>query len=343
MPPRSRSPLDSQPWPDARLEDLDEEAVRRYLEARTPPGLEPPAEPWTEVLWELGFLVRKGRRLLPTLAALLLFGRRPQRLLPHAAVKAARFKGRDISSFIVDSAEIGGTVDRQIEAAVQFVVRNMRMASVIEGVYRREIPEYPLPAVREAITNAVLHRDYGRLGEKVRILMFDDRLEVWSPGGLAGPVTLETLEVRRYSRNPRLAQAMYELRLVEEMGTGIRRIRRALAELGSPPPTFLADDVSFTAVLPAHPLEAAPAPKGESTPERPAGVDRRLWAALSPRQRRGLLHALREGRITNRAYRQACGEEISDEVARRDLQDLVRKGLLFRVGDKRGTYYVPKV
>src|SRR5438477_10141690 len=88
--------------------------------------------------------------------------------------------------------------------------------------------------------------------------MFDDRLEIESPGGLAGPVTLDTLELRRYSRNPRLAQAMYQLRLVEEMGTGIRRIRRALADIGSAPPAFVTDRASFLVRLPALPLTALP-------------------------------------------------------------------------------------
>ena len=224
-------------------------------------------------LTALGLGSGGGAAWTPTVAGLLLFGRAPQHLLPQAQVKVARFRGDDVTGLIVDRAEIGGAVGPLIEAVTQFVTRNMRVGGVIEGLYRRDVPEYPIQAVREAVTNAIAHRDYRLAGQKVQVRMFDDRLEIESPGGLAGPVTLDTLETRRYSRNPRLAQAMYTLRLVEEMGTGIRRIKRALGALGSGPPTFVSDRAAFLICLPALPLadpadpsDRAPAPtptKGE--------------------------------------------------------------------------------
>jgi ATP-dependent DNA helicase RecG len=193
--------------------------------------------------------------------------------------------------------------------------------------------------------------------------MFDDRLEIESPGGLAGPVTLDTLEVRRYSRNPRLAQAMYMLRLVEEMGTGIRRIKRALAELGSEPPSFVSDRASFLVRLPALPDAPAPvdapavatpaapaaasalpvAPAPPPAPEISEEARRRsatwLRAGLSPRQAAGLEHAFQSGRLTNREYRELHGD-LSDEAARLDLADLVERGYLMKIGSNRGTYYI---
>jgi ATP-dependent DNA helicase RecG len=220
--------------------------------------------------------------------------------------------------------------------------------------------------VREAVTNAVAHRDYSLTGQKVQVRMFDDRLEIESPGGLAGPVTLDTLEVRRYSRNPRLAQAMYMLRLVEEMGTGIRRIKRALAELGSGPPSFVTDRASFLVRLPAlpdapapvespagaTPAAGAPAASREAPPAAPAAppapeiseeARRRsatwLRAGLSPRQAAGLEHAFQSGRLTNREYRELHGD-LSDEAARLDLADLVERGYLMKIGSNRGTYYI---
>jgi ATP-dependent DNA helicase RecG len=214
--------------------------------------------------------------------------------------------------------------------------------------------------VREAVTNAVAHRDYSLAGQKVQVRMFDDRLEIESPGGLAGPVTLDTLEVRRYSRNPRLAQAMYMLRLVEEMGTGIRRIKRALAELGSQPPSFVSDRASFLVRLPALPDAPAPietptvaapaAPAASAPPVAPAPppeiseeARRRsatwLRAGLSPRQAAGLEHAFQSGRLTNREYRELHGD-LSDEAARLDLADLVERGYLMKIGSNRGTYYI---
>src|SRR5689334_25291910 len=359
----------------AGIGDLDLEAVRAYLSAldaeagRSPadpagPGPESGADALERRLAALGLGAGTGADWQPTVAALLLFGRAPHHALPEVQVKAARFRGSDVSGFIVDRAELSGAAGPLIEAVSQFVTRNMRVGGAIEGVYRRDVPEYPIQAVREAVTNAVAHRDYSLTGQKVQVRMFDDRLEIESPGGLAGPVTLDTLEVRRYSRNPRLAQAMYMLRLVEEMGTGIRRIKRALAELGSGPPSFVSDRASFLVRLPALPDAPAPveapavatpapaagapasppvAPAPPPAPEISEEARRRsatwLRAGLSPRQATGLEHAFQSGRLTNREYRE-LHSDLSDEAARLDLADLVERGYLMKSGSNRGTYYI---
>jgi ATP-dependent DNA helicase RecG len=353
----------------AGIGDLDLEAVRAYLSALDAEAGRSPADPagsgpesGADVLERrlaaLGLGAGAGADWHPTVAALLLFGRAPHHTLPQVQVKAARFRGSDVSGFIVDRAELSGAAGPLIEAVSQFVTRNMRVGGAIEGVYRRDVPEYPIQAVREAVTNAVAHRDYSLTGQKVQVRMFDDRLEIESPGGLAGPVTLDTLEVRRYSRNPRLAQAMYMLRLVEEMGTGIRRIKRALAELGSEPPSFVSDRASFLVRLPALPdapapveapavatfaTPAAPAPPVVPALEVSEEARRRsatwLRAGLSPRQAAGLEHAFQSGRLTNREYRELHGD-LSDEAARLDLADLVERGYLMKIGSNRGTYYI---
>jgi predicted HTH transcriptional regulator len=158
---------------------------------------------------------------------------------------------------------------------------------------------------------------------------------------------------------------MYMLRLVEEMGTGIRRIKRALAELGSQPPSFVSDRASFLVRLPALPDAPAPietptvAAPAVATPAVPAAAappvvaapapeiseDARrrsatwLRAGLSPRQAAGLEHAFQSGRLTNREYRELHGD-LSDEAARLDLADLVERGYLMKIGSNRGTYYI---
>src|SRR5689334_15003617 len=273
--------FESTPVGPAAAGDLDLDAVRAYLGAldgavgRTP-AAENKAAGSAELLARLSALglgQGAGSDWHPTVAGLLLFGQAPHQFLPQMQIKAARFRGGDVTGLIVDRAELTGPVAPLIDAVTQFVARNMRVSSSIEGIYRRDVPEYPIQAVREAITNAVAHRDYSQTGQKVQVRIFDDRLEIESPGGLAGPVTLDTLEVRRYSRNPRLVQAMYMLRLVEEMGTGIRRIKRALAELGSGPPSFVSDRASFLVRLPA--LPDAPAPveaPAVATPAPAAGA-----------------------------------------------------------------------
>jgi ATP-dependent DNA helicase RecG len=351
---------------EATYADLDPERVAAYLKALDEAADERATangRSEEERLEGLGLLKREGGVMRPTVAALLLFARSPQKFLPQTSVKLARFKGTDVDGMILDRQELFGPLDQIIEHSAGFVGRNMRVSSPIKGLYREDVPEYPLVAVREAITNAVAHRDYSITGQKVTLRLFDDRLEVESPGGLTGPVTLENLGQKRYSRNPLLTRLMYELRMVEEMGTGIRRMRRALAELGSGSPSFYSDETSFTAVLPARPVEpererdsVSPAVSNvtnpvvnnssevvlfEITETNRAEYFALLKTGLNERQARGLLYAQERGRITNKDYR-AINPDITDETARLDLLTLVDKGHLLRIGDKKGASYLPR-
>jgi ATP-dependent DNA helicase RecG len=267
-----------------------------------------------------------------------------------------------MAGMILDRAELYGPIDKLIEEAALFVGRNMRVAAPITKLYREDIPEYPLVAVREAISNAVAHRDYSINGQKINLRMFDDHLEVESPGGLVGPVTLLNLGQKRYSRNPLLTRLMYEFGLVEEMGTGIRRMRQTLSDLGSDPPTFEADNDSFTAKLPAKPLpkdasetktdadntqtgtvvsEAVTIPFFEINETNHAEYLKLLKSGLNERQARGLLYARERGRLTNKDYR-LVNPDITDETARLDMLIMVDKGLLLRIGDKKGASYLPR-
>ncbi len=356
----TNAPGESTPVASSDWNDLELEKINGYLteldqasDDRSEAGTDP-----QQRLITLGLVRTTGGEVQPTTAALLLFGKQPQKYLPQTSVKLAHFRGTDVDGLISDRKEVFGTLDKIIEDTVRFVTNNMRIPARIESLYREDMPQYPLVAVREAVTNALTHRDYTISGQKVTLRMFDDRLEVESPGGLAGPVTLENLGQKRYSRNPVLARLMYELRLVEEMGTGIRRMRRALADMGSPPPTFLTDASSFIATLPARPLPAAPdvqnegqrvatttdsgeAPGFEINETNRAEYFALLQTGLNERQSRGLLYARERGRLTNRDYR-SVNADITDETARLDLLGLVDKGYLLRIGDKKGASYLPR-
>jgi ATP-dependent DNA helicase RecG len=344
---------------DGSPADLEPEKLANYLRL-----LEETADERTtyqnqdKLLQSLGILREVNAKFQPTIAAILLFGKKPQDFVPHSTLKLARFKGDDVTGMILDRAELYGTLDKQIEEAALFVKRNMQVSGKIEGLYREDVPAYPIVAVREAVVNAVAHRDYAIEGQKVIIRMFDDRLEVESPGGLVPPVTLDTLGQKRYSRNPILTRLMYEMRLVEEMGTGIKKIRRALSELGSPPPTFTTDGDSFTVVLPANPAVNQPSstPSPSATVAAPSSGEEPLFqitganrdeyfallrGGLSERQAKGLLYAREKGRLTNKDYR-SVNPDITDETARLDLVDLVDKGFLIKFGDRKGAAYLPK-
>jgi ATP-dependent DNA helicase RecG len=191
--------------------DLDEAKLAWYIRQRTEQrGVRAPATSPQETLVNLGALVEEGGELVPTKGGLLFFGRDPQRFIPHSEVRIARFKGTTMGHFI-DSADLRGTLPEMIDEAERFIRRNTRVAAKVVGFKRREIGEYPYEAVREAICNAVCHRDYFMDGSTVRIMIFDDRIEVNSPGPLPPGVTVENIDRKHVLRNKLIANYLYDI------------------------------------------------------------------------------------------------------------------------------------
>jgi ATP-dependent DNA helicase RecG len=156
--------------------------------------------------------------------------------------------------------------------------------------------------------------------------MFDDRLEISSPGGLPGYITLDNIVEEHFSRNPRIVAGLFQWGYIEELGLGVDRMIEVMVEEGHPPPKFQATPYSFTVTL-------------YNVRERPSVPE---WQKdMNERQVRALAYLQEEGRITNREYRELC-PTVSSETLRLDLVDLADKGLLLKIGDKRGTYYILK-
>ena len=188
---------------------------------------------------QLGTAARRldPAQFVPTVAGVLLFGRRPQQFLPSAEVICVRYATQSMSDEFVRQ-DITGTLAEQMRKAEAFVIGNMRRGMRIAGMAREENTEYPLPVVREAIVNAIAHRDYSIRGEGIRLLMFSDRLEIYSPGRLPGHVTLENLKDERYSRNEAIVAVLSDLGYIERLGYGIDRMIAAMQEAGLPAPRF---------------------------------------------------------------------------------------------------------
>ena len=311
----------------ATLDDLDMGQVRRYrlqLDA-APPG------DMTELLLSRGCLARVGDGVKPTVAGLLLFGRDPQRWVRSAEITCVRYPGERMSDEFVRE-DIQGTLSEQILRAESFVSTNMRRGMRIRGMEREETPEYPISVVREAIVNAVAHRDYSIRGDHIRVLMFSDRLEVYSPGRLPGHVTLDNLLHERFSRNEAIVQVLSEMRFIERLGYGIDRMIAVCKEEGLREPVFAETAAGFQVTIygrGASLVGAAP----------PAS----MWAhlRLNPRQEKALTFLQEHRRITNRDYQKLC-PEASPETLRRDFADLVDRGILLKIGEKRATYYILK-
>jgi ATP-dependent DNA helicase RecG len=201
----------------------------------------------------------------------------------------------------------------------------------IKGFTREETTEYPISVVREAIVNAVAHRDYAIRGEGIRVLMFSDHMEVYSPGRLPGHVTLDNLLHERFSRNEAIAQVLSDLGFIERLGYGIDRMVAAMAEAGLPAPIFEETVAGFKVTLHGY---------GDTLVSREAGP---RWdnRRLNPRQERGLAYLAEHGSITNREFRELF-PDLSDETIRRELADLVDQGLIMKVGERKATYYILK-
>jgi ATP-dependent DNA helicase RecG len=169
----------------------------------------------------------------PTAAAILLSeGTVKQRTFPYAKIECARFKGTETKVFL-DQATFDGPVHASIEPCIAFIKRNIALGAQVGEVYREDRWEYPLEAIREAVTNAVVHRDYSIRGSDIKVAIFDDMLEITSPGPLPDTLAPEALGTGRSEiRNRVLAPIFKELGLIEAWGTGIRRMR---AELESYP------------------------------------------------------------------------------------------------------------
>jgi ATP-dependent DNA helicase RecG len=320
--------LEARTPPTASLDDLDFDQVAAYMEALNLPGDEIPED----ILRRRGCLVFEEGAYRPTYAAVLLFGRHPQQWLPSASILAARFPGTTFSDEFVKQ-EIRGTLPDQLRQAEVFVRDHLRSVARLVGLTREETPEYPLEAVRELLVNAVAHRDYSKQGDTIHLHIFSDRLEVHSPGGLPGPITLENLLEARFSRNAVIAQVLSDLGFIERLGYGLNRVMTAVKQNNLPDPKFEELGGTFRVTLFADDDQ-----KQEGT-----SPDLSIYANLSlnPRQQRALGFLAENNRITNSDYQSLC-PEVSPETIRRDLVDFVKKGVLIKVGDKRATYYILK-
>ena len=214
------------PVTDSDLGELAEALVRDYLaEVRCLPYPED-ADERTRLLVNMGFVTQHAGHVTPTVAGLLLFGARPQDRLSAATLKCAFFYGRHQGTQLRDRADVVGPLHRVIGDGAAFVARNRRLVPRMEGIRRVDVPEYPDYSVREALANGLAHRDWSLEGAKVRLFMFDDRLEIWSPGRLPPPVTLERLGYDQFSRN-RLIARVLSRRSAWASGGCARRWRRS--------------------------------------------------------------------------------------------------------------------
>ena len=310
---------------DAGPEELPPGNVRRFIETRHKVRGAPIVEPTEKLLVQFGALMTEGGRCHPTVGGLLLFSDAPQMRFPYARIKCARFRGTSVAEFI-DQRDVEGPLDRQIEAAMAFYKANVRRGATIKGLRREERDEYPETAVREAIANAVCHRDYGMEGSDIKFAMFDDRIEITSPGALPQRMSMAMLgKGVSEARNKVIARIFREMGIIEEWGQGITRMRAAMSDWGLPEPVFVELGHFFKVVL-----RNAAGPKVRH-PGMPDADEEKLLAV-----------AKAEGRITTKTGTRVTGRKRP--AVSRKLARLERMGLLRWIGASRNDptgYYAP--
>lgn len=299
---------------DAKLQDIDTAKLADFMKRRSP-DLKFEEEKIADYLINLGLAHKNGELLIKN-TAVLFFAKEPSRLLPQNEVKLARFAGTQPVD-IIDSRFARSALLDNLKEAEDFIRKNTHTAFKIEKIERKEVPEYPLPVIREALVNALTHRDYFSK-DAIQINIFDDRIEFINPGTLPTGLSLQLLGHLSVQRNPVTYRLMRDIRLVEGLATGIPRMRSGMKEAGLPEPHFEELGSFFRVTL--------------------YNRHRADISALSERQKRVLAYFEKNASLTSRTYEKMVG--VSHPVAVADLNDLIAKGLIKRVGKTRGAYYI---
>jgi ATP-dependent DNA helicase RecG len=336
---RARRTYDDQPVERASLADLDENDIRQFvLRLQRLSSRDYSALSYEELVTRFGIATITGDQIKPTLAGLLCFGSYPQLFHPQLRIVFVHYFGDRVGipsptgGRYLDNREFDGSVRDMIDSALVAVVNASPIATVVDSLEHRDLPLYPTEAIREAIVNAVVHRDYGAMaiGSHIQIELFSDRLEIRSPGGLFGGMTFSTLQEQQSTRNPLLMRFLQDMDIVENRGTGIDQMIQATSAANLPPPEFSMTGSWWFRVM-LRRGESASDESPSATAPKQGGL------GLAPAERRVLALFDSEESITNSAVQERV--DLDRSTAKRILGRLVAKGLISRHGERRGTYY----
>ncbi|MBL8159115.1 putative DNA binding domain-containing protein [Candidatus Saccharibacteria bacterium] len=321
---KGESTYDGTPIKDAALDDLDGELIKLYIK-----NVGADEKHATTVLKARGLAKEVGGEVKPTIAGMLTLGKNPHMFLPQATLRVLVYKGssRETGSRanVIYDRRIEGPLSYQIEQArselQKILPRAIRLGSESRFGESTLVPEY---VWIEAIVNAAIHRSYSIGGDHTRIEIFDDRIEVKSPGRLPGLVRLENIRSTRFARNPRVARALSDIRYGRELGEGVNRMFEEMGIAGLPDPIYTQGSAFVQVVLLEDPL---------------AG---RILRHLPPGSERFVEFISREGRITTNEAASLLG--VTRPTARKHLHGLAEKKLIEHIGtsvmDPRGYWKI---
>ncbi|HEX6902624.1 MAG TPA: helix-turn-helix domain-containing protein [Thermoanaerobaculia bacterium] len=335
------STFESQPLTRVPWKALDHSVARSLLgtaEGRSPDDLAADELLAGATLWGLVWHDAASGEHYATAAGIVLLAKDPSAVFPQCRILADAYRGTAANGDPIDHVDIRGPMPAAIDRAIAFIDRNTRHPMKVIGLNRVRLDEYPVEALREALVNAVAHRQYEDAGRKILLEVFADRVVISSPGLPPAPITLVNLRQGKYrpcSRNPVLAQCLSYFHRIEERGSGFRRMRDRMLDHGLDQPVISADTGYFQVTFPgpADDLDHI------RIPESRLRVNSALEAHLSERQRKILAHALESGSVTTGWCIEALG--VARDTAHRDLLGLLELNLLIRKGSGRGTEYIP--
>jgi predicted HTH transcriptional regulator len=223
--------FDETPMPELSANELDLDAAKKRFK-----GIRELNE---EELITLKLVTQEQGRLVPTIGAMLLFGKKRDFHFPDAWIQCGRFKGKD-KAYIFDHTEIYEDLPGSVESVMMFLKKHAFRGADFSEIRRKDVWSIPLTILREALVNAIVHADYSQRGAPIRVSFFDDRIEIENPGILLPGMTIEDVKqgVSRI-RNRVIARVFRELDLIEQWGSGFRRILKDAEELGLPQPEII--------------------------------------------------------------------------------------------------------
>lgn len=333
------SAFESRPLDRMRWQDLDLNVARRLIAAaenRRADELAPKDLLSGAVLRGLVWHDPAAGDHFATAAGIVLLAQDPSAVFPQCRILADAFRSTEPDGDPRDHEDIRGPMPQAIERAIAFIDRNTRHPMRIVGLNRVRLDEYPVDGLREALVNAVAHRQYEDAGRKILLEVFADRVVISSPGLPPKPITLASLRKGRYrpcSRNPVLAQCLSYFHRIEERGSGFRRMRDQMLGHGLDAP-LLGTDMGYFQVTfpgPGEDIERL------RVPERQLLVTPTVEAQLSERQRKMVQWLVEGQELTSRHCEAQFG--VTRPVTAKDFADLVKMGLAVKIGRGRSTRY----
>ena len=324
---------------NASWDDLDGELLEQY---RRILGVRGSME---SALVARGLAERRDQGVTINLAGALLFATIPTLWLPRAENRILRYEGTTRETGprmnLVKNIFVGGPLPRQLPEAFRAIDSQLRGFTRLAPDGRfRTTPEYPEFAWQEAVTNAVCHRSYSLTGTPVEVFIFDDRLEVVSPGRLPGSVRVHNIRDEHFARNPRVARALVDLELVGDVGECVDRMFQEMASADLPPPEFEDRGASVRVTLRRAVAAARAEPDPEAEPSlRDIDLPAITALMLNPRQKAALQFLRSNERIVTSDLMRMFPDVRDPRVVNRYLNELVKMNLLRRVGRTFNTYF----